>query len=65
MWDAEIRRFVALKQTREKKSTRPHLSGKKLGTVACICHLSYRRKHKLQKLQCRPAWAKNEILSQK
>jgi hypothetical protein len=31
----------------ENNSARSHLNGKKLGTVACICHSNYRGKLKI------------------
>jgi hypothetical protein len=47
---------------RAKKLARPHLNGKKLGTVTYVCHPSYNMKCKIR-LQFTPAWAKNETIS--
>jgi hypothetical protein len=34
----------------------------KLGMVVHACHPSYDKKHKIGRLQFRPAWAKNKTL---
>jgi hypothetical protein len=46
---AEIRKNMALRQPQGKKFVRPHLNGKKLGTVAHTCHPNEGRKHKIGK----------------
>jgi hypothetical protein len=38
---------------------------KKVGVVACTCHPSYSRKHKIGESQSRPAWTKSKTLSAK
>jgi hypothetical protein len=48
-----------------KKFVRPPSQCKKLGVVVCAYHLSCSGKPKIGRLLSRPAWAKNETLSQK
>jgi hypothetical protein len=48
-----------------KKLVRPHLSGKKLGEVACACHPRYGRNSKNGRIKINVAWTKSEILSPK
>jgi hypothetical protein len=44
-WEAKIRKIIVSGQPgKNKKFKRPHLSGKKVGKMACTCHPSYRGK---------------------
>jgi hypothetical protein len=63
-WEAEIQRIKVGGHFRQKVH-KTSSQQKKPGMVACICHLSYIKKHKIVGPWSRLAWAKKQDLISK